>query len=76
VPAYAFLHAREALGLGRRLSLVVPHVDVHQRRARLERLVGGLDLFGDADRNRRVLSLLRQRTGDCDADDERLAGRG
>jgi hypothetical protein len=67
------LHAREALGVGRRLPLVVTHVNVNERRPGFESLVRGFDLLGDADRDRGVLRLLRQRSGDRDADDERRA---
>jgi hypothetical protein len=73
--AYAFLHAGEAFGIRRWLSLVVTNVDVNERSARLECFVRGLDLLGDADGDRRVLCLPGQRTRDRDADDERLAGR-
>jgi hypothetical protein len=70
------LDASKTLRLGRRLALVVTHVNVDECRTRLEGFVRGLDLLGDAERNRRVLRFLRQRTRDCDADDERFAGRG
>ena len=51
-------------------------MNVNERRAGFERLVRGLDLLGDRDRDGRVLCLTGQRTRDRDADDERIAGRG
>jgi hypothetical protein len=76
VPPNALLNLPESLGIRRRLSLVVPHVNVNERGPGLEGFVRGFDLLGDANRDRRVLRLLGQRTRDRDADDERLAGRG
>jgi hypothetical protein len=60
MPADACLHAGETFGVARGLTFVVAHVNVNERRARLEGFVRGLDLLVDADRNRRVLRLLRQ----------------
>jgi hypothetical protein len=71
----ALLDAPKSLRIRRRLSVVVTHVNVNERRASLVGLVRGLYLLGNADRDGGVLRLLGQRTRDRDADDERLAGR-
>jgi hypothetical protein len=76
VPPHAVLHERETLGIRGGFALVVANVDVDERRPRFERFVRRFDLLRDAEGDRRVLRLLRQRTRDRDADDERLAGRG
>ena len=48
VLADAIEHAGEPLGVGGRRAVVVAHVQVHERRAGLERLVRRLDLLGHA----------------------------
>ncbi len=72
VLADALLYGREKRGIRRRRLVRVAHVNVHQRGARLEGLLGRLDLLGGRDRHRRIRGLAGLRTGNGAGDDDRI----
>jgi hypothetical protein len=65
----ARLHLAEPVDVGARLALQVAHMDVHQARPRLERLVRALHLFRGMDRHGGILRLARLAAGDRYGDD-------
>ena len=75
MPAQFFEQLGEAVRIGSGRLIVIAHVGVDDGGTRLDCGVGALDLLGDGDRNRRIVFLARQATGDGDADDAGLAYR-